>query len=369
MDLSNSSIAIIGGGLGGMAAAAAWAQHGAKVDLYEQAEAFAEVGAGLQISWNGQQVLKALGVDIDALRALAGISQGTVMRDGFSGRKVARVPSPKGGPTWYLHRADLLATLVQTATKAGVRFHMGHPCLPGAVSADLIIAADGMKSIWRSEIDGPVHPSFTGHVAWRALVPNRFGFDSAELTMGPRAHLVAYPVRGGALLNLVAIEERQGWEAESWSQKGDPEEFKRRFANFRGPTRVAIQQVDAVHTWALHARPVAQNWVNGTAVLLGDAAHPTLPFMAQGACLALEDAWVLTACVSACDTLEQGLARYQMLRQPRARRVVDLAWNNGWRFHMPRPFAWGAHAVLALGAGSLARRLEWVYAYDATKAL
>jgi len=122
-----------------------------------------------------------------------------------------------------------------------------------------------------------------------------------------------------------------------------------------------------VHTWALHARPVARTWHKENVALLGDAAHPTLPFMAQGACLALEDAWVLADALAASPDVASGLAAYQDGRRTRATRVVALAAGNAWRFHMGKPLAWGAQAVLAVGAGMLARRLEWVYGYDATE--
>ena len=370
MELRELDIAVIGGGIGGTAAACALAQRGAHVTLYEQADAWGEVGAGLQISANGQRVLRALSAVGDAAPVGATVSDGTIFRDGWSGRAVATVPAPKTGPTWYMHRADLLALLTDAAEAAGVRTEFERVVTPGTVQADVIVAADGGHSLWRSGIDGPDTARFTGQVAWRALVPWSADVPRhASLSMGHRAHVVSYPLRGGTLMNLVCVEERRDWREESWSQLGDAAELHDRFRDFGGAVGELIGSVETVHRWALHARPVAQRWQNGATVLVGDAAHPTLPFMAQGACLALEDAWVLADALTAEPDCAAALARYETLRRTRAARVVALADGNAWRFHLGRPLAWAAQAVLAVGAGALARRLEWVYGYDATQAL
>jgi salicylate hydroxylase len=187
--------------------------------------------------------------------------------------------------------------------------------------------------------------------------------------MGSRAHVVTYPLRAGHLMNIVAVEERSGWSQEGWRQKADIAEFRARFADFGGQAGALIDRATDAHLWALHMRGVARRWVAGTVVLLGDAAHPTLPFMAQGACLALEDAWVLADALERGAGIDAGLRSYQTARRARAEAVVALARGNAWRFHLGRPWSWGAQAVLAVGAGALARRLDWVYAYDATTAL
>lgn len=368
MDLTGLGVAVVGGGIGGMAAATALAQRGARVVLHEQAPALEEVGAGLQVSMNGQRVLRALGAAGDTPPEGATLSPGTVFRDGRSGRAVARVAPPRDGATWYMHRADLLDCLVRAARAAGVELDLGRLVGPGTVAADLVVAADGVRSVWRSDVDGPVQPSFTGQVAWRALVPwQGEAVAPASVSLGHRAHVVSYPLRAGRVMNLVAVEERRDWQSESWSQTGDPDEFRARFSDFGGAVGAAIARVGTVHAWALHGRAVARRWVKDNVVLLGDAAHPTLPFMAQGACLALEDAWVLADALSTAPDLATGLARFQTLRRGRAERVVALARGNSWRFHMGWPLNWGAYATLRLGSGLLGRRLEWVYGYDATR--
>ena len=366
MEVNTLKVAVIGGGIGGMAVATALAQRGASVRVYEQAPELEEVGAGLQISANGQRVLHALGIKG---AAHAQISPGTQMIDGHTGRKVAFVPTPSAGATWYMHRADLLALLVRAAQEAGVELVLDRLVTPGTIQADLIIAADGGQSLWRSTVDSPVTPSFTGQVAWRALVPcdpPATADQPATLSMGSRAHVVSYPLRGGDVMNIVAVEERSGWSEEGWRQEGDIAEFRARFADFNGPEKDLIARAETAHLWALHMRPVARTWTDGTVALLGDAAHPTLPFMAQGACMALEDAWVLADAVEGGHNLPAALARYQSARRARTEDIVGLARGNAWRFHLSRPWAWGAHAVLALGAGVMSRRLDWVYEYDAT---
>lgn len=370
MKLKGLDAAVVGGGIGGVAAALALARHGARVVLYEQAAELAEVGAGLQISVNGQRVLRALGAVSDVPSA-AVVSTGTILQDGRHGRAVAKIPAPTAGPTWYFHRADLLALLVEAAQASDVDIRLGQSVAPGEVEASLIVAADGARSIWRDQVDGPCTPRFTRQVAWRALVPagEAPAFEpNAQLFMAHRAHVVAYPLRGGDLINLVAVEERDDWQDEGWRQRGAPETFHARFGQFGGDAAALISAAAEVHLWALHSRPIAEHWQRDGVALLGDAAHPTLPFMAQGACLALEDSWVLAAALAASADVASGLRAYETARRERARRVVALAAGNAWRFHLGRPWSWGAQAALALGAPVMARRLEWVYSYDATTA-
>lgn len=363
------TVAVIGGGIGGMAAATALAQAGLRVTLFERAPILAEVGAGIQISRNGQVVLEALGITPDFDAGEATLSGGTRFYSAWSGRSFARVRPPRHGATWYMHRADLLSLLGRAARAAGVDVRLGKTVAPGSLDADLIVAADGMKSQWRDYITGaPTQPAFKKAVAWRATVPGDFSqMRETTLTLGAGGHVVTYPLRGGRLLNVVAIEDRDNWREESWAAEGDIAEFHIRFARFEGPAEHAILASDKVHRWALHLRPVARQWSQGNVVLLGDAAHATLPFMAQGACLALEDALVLARALAEKPDLGAALQAYEDLRKPRAERVVNFSAGNGWRFHLPRPLAVGAQAVLFAGAPVLERQLRWIYDYDAAR--
>ena len=382
MKIDGLKFCVIGGGIGGLASALALQHRGAHVTLLEQAPALTEVGAGLQISENGMRVLHALGV---TGLSVGQKSHGTVLRDYRNGRVVSRLPGPAAGPTYYYHRADLLNLLHDAACDAGVDLRLGakvshvqkHPneaevvlASGERIRAECAIAADGGRSVLRPALNGAEAPEFTHQVAWRATIPWQPGHDpvSASLTMGPGRHVVTYPLRDESMMNIVAVEERSDWREEGWRQTGDPEELRKRFADFGGPVRDILSKVTDVHLWALFLRPVAQNWQNGRLVLLGDAAHPTLPFMAQGACLALEDAWVLARAFDERSGITSALATYETTRKPRAQRVVAAAGSNARNFHLRGPARLAAQCVLRVVGARLSQRYEWIYSHDVTAA-
>ncbi|WP_299661023.1 FAD-dependent monooxygenase [uncultured Ruegeria sp.] len=382
MNINGLNFCVIGGGIGGMAAALALRHQGGRVTLLEQAPELTEVGAGLQISANGMAVLRALGVAEDVPEA-AQISGGTILRDYRRGRVISRVAAPAAGPTYYYHRADLLDLLHQAALRVGVDIRLGAGVAsvckhPGEAEiflesgerlrAECAIAADGGRSVIRSIPNGPEAPEFTHQVAWRATIPwnQREDLPSASLTMGPGRHVVTYPLRDQRLMNVVAIEERSDWQKESWRYQGDPDDLRSRFADFGGPVRDVLSKIEEVHLWALFLRPVAQTWQNGRLALLGDAAHPTLPFMAQGACLALEDAWVLARAFQDHSGVARALAAYEEARRPRARQVVAAAGANARNFHLRGPMRLAAQTALMAIGPRLARRYDWIYDYDVT---
>ncbi|RLK10903.1 FAD-dependent oxidoreductase [Ruegeria conchae] len=382
MNINGLNFCVIGGGIGGMAAALALRQRGAKVTVIEQAPELTEVGAGLQISENGMVVLRALNVVGEPPEA--GLkSYGTLLRDFRAGRSVSEIPAPVSGPTYYYHRADLLGLLHKAALREGIEFRLGarvarvfkHPSEAEIVlkdgtrlSADCAIAADGGRSKIRAGLNGPEAPKFTHQVAWRATIPwaRRDRKPCAVLTMGPGRHVVTYPLRDHTLMNVVAIEERSDWREEGWHRRGDPEDLRARFSSFGGLVGDILEQVQEPNVWALFLRPVADRWQNGRVALLGDAAHPTLPFMAQGACLALEDAWVLVRSFDEQSGIQKALATYETCRRPRARQVVAAAGANARNFHLRGPMRMAAQAALMAIGPRLARRYEWIYSYDAT---
>ena len=382
MKIEGLNFIVIGGGIGGLAAALVLRQKGALVTLLEQAPDLTEVGAGLQISANGMAVLRALGVVGDAPEA--GLkSHGTIIRDFRRGRFVSEIPMPSAGPTYYFHRADLIGLLAAAADRAGVDIRLGarvksvrnHPaeveitlengeCL----STKCAIAADGGRGTTRPILNGPEEPRFTHQVAWRATIPwGRLDkTPKAVLTMGPGRHVVTYPLRDHTQMNIVAVEERSDWQEEGWMRQGDPQDFQARFADFGGLVGEMLEQVQAPNLWALFLRPVASCWQNGRLALLGDAAHPTLPFMAQGACLALEDAWVLGRSFGEQSGVTSALMAYEAARRPRAQKVVAAAGANARNFHLKGPMRLaGQMALMALGP-RLAKRYEWIYDYDPT---
>ncbi|MEM8628217.1 MAG: FAD-dependent monooxygenase, partial [Pseudomonadota bacterium] len=364
-----SRVLVIGGGIGGLAVATALAQRGASVELLEQAEAFTEVGAGLQISPNGLAVLKALGLE-SALAAADPVRAKAVLlaRDEDS-KPVARLDLTRwdrGRATYFLHRADLLSVLVTAAREASVTLTLGarvaevSPDAPPALqledgsrhNADLIIAADGIHSSTRALLNGADTARFSGQVAWRAVVPNTAQHPAeAHVHMGPGRHLVSYPLRGGSVVNLVAVQERAGWQPEGWQIADDPANVMRAFDGASEQVRALLSQLEAVNLWGLHLHPVAAHWHGGNLALLGDAAHPTLPFLAQGANMALEDAWVLVRCLSDDPETRNALARYQELRRQRSMRIVDAASDNAANYHL-RPGPYRAAAYLALKAAA-----------------
>jgi salicylate hydroxylase len=392
MSLIGQSVTVIGAGVAGLAVARALALRGASVTVLEQADAIREVGAGLQISPNGACVLRALGL-WDALQAASVRAAAVALIDGPTGRLVTRLEVGRLRPAQgyhFAHRADLIDLLRQGAVEAGVTLHLLHTVdavdlsgpRPVVLTEDgtrlptaLLIGADGLHSRLRLALNGPEQAFFTGQVAWRALVPCDAGAAPvAEVHMGPGRHLVSYPLRGGTLRNIVAVEERAKWAGESWSLRDDPMDLRLAFAGFSPRVRGWLDQVEDPWLWGLFRHPVAQHWYqttsHGAAAILGDAAHPTLPFLAQGASMALEDAWVLAAALATHDTPAAGLAAYQALRKPRCTRIVAAATGNARAYHLSGPLRPLAHTALRLigraAPGAMLSRFNWLYDYDVT---
>ncbi|MGR3551438.1 FAD-dependent oxidoreductase [Pseudooceanicola sp.] len=390
-------ILIVGAGIAGLAAARALALRGADVTVLEQAAEIAEIGAGLQVSPNGLAVLAGLGLD-QALRDTGAVlAEGIALRNS-AGRLVTRLElsGPQGAGDYLLvHRADLIAVLAEGARAAGARIrplHLVARIEPGAtpsivthqgtmLTADLVLAADGIHSSLAATLNPGSAPRFTGHVAWRATVPEEAkdrdrekanaGDRNVQIFMGAGRHLVTYPLRGGTLRNIVAVEERATWVPESWSHTDDPANLRRAFSGMGPQVRALTNRVTQTHLWGLFRHPVATRWSGERVVLLGDAAHPTLPFMGQGANMALEDAWVLADALYREGNMATALARYQTLRHRRVVRAVRTANGNAWKYHLRRPFSDVAHLGLrVLGAkapGLLTNGFDWLYNHDVTQ--
>lgn len=386
MSLEGRAIAVVGGGVGGLAAALALARRGAAVTLWERAAEFGEVGAGLQIGPNGVAVLAALGV-ADRLAARATVPEAIELREHRAGRPVARLPlgaaaeARYGRPYWHLHRADLLAVLVDAAMAAGVQVRLGQaiagPDDAALVGAEVVVAADGVRSGLRAGVAAGGAVRFTGHVAWRGLMPAaqlpaELARPASRVWMAPGRHLVSYPLRGGRLVNFVAVEARDGWADEGWSSPGDPAELRRAFADFGGDAGTLIAAVGDCFLWGLFDHPPLPAWSAGRLVLLGDACHPMLPFLAQGATMALEDAFVLAAALDAAETPAAGIAAYERTRRPRATRVQRASARNANVYHLAgparQPLHAGLRALSTVAPGLLLRRFDWLYRHDVTLA-
>jgi salicylate hydroxylase len=389
MSLIGQSVTVIGAGVAGLAAARAMALRGASVTVLEQADAIREVGAGLQVSPNGAAVLRALGLQ-SQLEAAATRAVAVELIDGPSGEGVVRLDLAglrPGQGYHFLHRADLIALLLKGAEEAGVTLRLlsrieavdlAGPApavvLQGGerLEARLLIGADGLHSRVRQSLNGPGEPFFTGHVAWRALIPCEPGAAPvAEVHMGPGRHLVSYPLRGGTLRNIVAVEERAKWAEESWTLRDDSMDVRLAFEGFSPRVRAWLDRVEDPWLWGLFRHRVAETWTSPKGVaILGDAAHPTLPFLAQGASMGLEDAWVLAEALASHDTLAAGLAAYQSRRKPRTTRIVAAANGNARAYHLsglPRVIG---HAGLRLlgrvSPGAMLSRFDWLYGHDVT---
>lgn len=373
--VNSLKITVAGAGIGGLAVATALARHGHSVTVAERATEIAEVGAGIQISPNGFRVLQALGLN-KPLASIAPRAQQVRLLDGITGRQVVSLDLRlRRDWSWHLvHRAELIDLLQSQAQNAGVAVETGREITPppeGAALAgdDLLIGADGVKSALRSRIEDARKAAFTGQVAWRAIIPDVEDIPVVEVHMGPGRHLVSYPL-GQGRRNIVAVEEREAWAEEGWSFQDHPDNLRAAFSRFAHPVQAWLAKIDTVFLWGLFRHPFARRWYSGQQVLLGDAAHPTLPFLAQGANLALEDAWILANSLTRLGPIK-ALPVYQRLRAPRAAQVVNAATQNARNYHLSAPpVRFIGHSLMRLASATMPERVlsrfDWLYGYDAT---
>ena len=382
--LIGRKVTVLGAGIAGLTVARALALRGAEVTVLEQADALREVGAGVQISPNGVRVLKALGLG-EAFAAVAPRGAAVELIDGQTGARVARMGLERGEYR-FVHRGALISVLAEGARAAGVQVRLlqriekvrlgAHPPRlttgQGAeLEADLLIGADGLHSKVRAALNGPAMPFFTQMVAWRALIAAEpDAAPVAQVFMAAGRHLVSYPL-GGGLRNIVAVEERRRWVEESWSVTDDAISLRAAFEEFCPQVQGWLEQVEAPGLWGLHRHPVAVRWHANNAAILGDAAHPTLPFLAQGAVMAMEDAWVLAEKLSRHETTRAALSAYKAERAPRVSRIVETANRNARNYHLGgarRVLAHlGLRGVSAIAPRALLSRYDWVHGFDVTE--
>jgi salicylate hydroxylase len=392
MEHKELSVAIIGGGIGGLAAALSLLRAGIDAHVYERTKTLSEVGAGIQISPNASRVLHRLGLD-DALSNLGVKPLAWHQRRWDNGSTLLRTPLAEaveaafGFPHYQMHRADVLATLVRAFPPQ--RLHIGHR-FAGLIDhgdhveaefengthikVDALVGADGIHSTVRHALFGPETPHFTGCVAYRGLVPSdrlaRLDLEvTAQVWMGPGKHFVHYYVQNRRLVNFVALLEQDNWTRESWTDRGEVADALAAYEGWHPQVRAILGAVDETYMWALFDRKPMAHWSVGRVTLLGDACHAMLPFMAQGAAQAIEDGATLATCLSQMDArgVPDALRRYEAWRLPRASRIQGLSEANKTRFHLPDGAAQQARdADMARGATDWSfKAVAWLYGHDA----
>jgi salicylate hydroxylase len=393
----DSHVAIIGGGIGGAALARSLDLLGIDYHLFERASAFGEVGAGVQMTPNAVKVLEALGLKPD-LAATGFLPEAMVGWNWQSGEQLFRTPlrevCPRlfGANFYHVHRADLHAMLAKDIAPERTTFGLACTGLHqragrtiacfddgSEYAADLVVGADGVRSVIRAALWGQEPASYAGHMCWRALVPVEqhplpFVTPTSSFWMGPKGHVVTYYVKGGAMVNIVAVNENHNWVEESWTIKSNPQELLDGFAGWHDDLirLFELTNPEQVYKWGLFDRDPMPRWSRDNATLVGDAAHPMLPFLSQGAAMAVEDAYVLAQALDhfGPSELDVALDAYEAERRPRTTRVQLEARERGRTYHLSSPeelrvrdLAFKREQVRNPNAVGI--KAEWVYQYDA----
>jgi len=388
---------IAGAGIGGLTAALAALRRGLDVEIYEQAPELKEVGAGVQLSANGTRVLYELGIG-EELKALSCEAAGKEIRLWNTGETwklfdLGQVSVERYGyPYFTVYRPDLLdvlATAVRRLKPDAIR--LGARCTgltqtggkirlaleSQTIEGDALVGADGVHSRLRQALFGEDKPQFTGIIVWRGIVPMeklppRMARRVGVNWVGPGGHVVHYPLRAGKLMNFVGALEGREWRTESWSARGTTEGLAADFAGWHEEVHALIRAIPEPHTWALMVRPPLPRWTTGRVTLLGDACHSMVPFLAQGAVMAIEDALVLSrALTEGSGDIPERLQRYESARRERTRRAVEGSADNIARFHnraLADPVKAREYVEREWAGQNVAARYEWLFRYDAATA-
>jgi salicylate hydroxylase len=388
---SHMPILIAGAGIGGLASALLLGRDGHPVTVLEKRTRIEEVGAGIQLSPNASQILVGMGLG-QALARAAGEPERLMVRRGIGGARLVTMPLGSvmrerfGAPYFVVHRADLQTLLLDAVRSlANVRLLFGRSVTsvdqegdeavvsvteangPETYRGGLLIGADGLWSRVASAIGDQSEPDFTGYVAWRGVVdaekaPPPFRRQETGLWLGPGAHVVHYPLRAGKVVNVVAVVSDRNAEP-GWSRPGASDHLRRRFGAWSPELKVLFDAVPEWQVWSLFDRAPRSSWCKGRTALLGDAAHPILPFLAQGGAFAIEDAAVLAHQLRTCGgDVPKALRTYAEKRRPRAAAIQAAARRNGGIYHMHDPFAVARDLVMKqMGGEGLLNRYRWLY--------
>jgi salicylate hydroxylase len=396
---ASRTIIVAGAGIGGLTASLTLARRGFRIIVLEKVERLEESGAGLQLSPNASRVLIDLGLKPRLSRAVT--PEAICLMSAKNGGEISRLPldtaaSDSAAPYWVIHRADLQAALrdeVQNCSDIDLRLGCQFEDVTahakgltvvqrsGAVRqqelALALIGADGIWSAVRHHLLPDVQPRFSGLIAWRGTLdttqlPREYTSRRVQLWMGPNAHLVTYPISGGRQINVVAVVPGD-WNRPGWSEPGDGNEIKSAFvaAGWHAIPRMLVGAVDGWRKWALFTVASGSQWTDGTVALLGDAAHAMLPFAAQGAGMAIEDAAVLAKCIGerrddSAAGLSSAMQRYARLRRTRVTQIQRSARQAGRIYHMSGPLALARDLVIkAMGPKRMLSRQDWIYNWRA----
>ena len=382
---SGCRIAIIGGGLAGLAAAQALKSFGIAAEVFEQAPALGEIGAAVNISPQAVKALQAIGLTRE-IAAAGTASPGIYTRNMQTGEFLEfndrhKLAQEYGAPYYTFHRADLLDALATGINSSSI--HLGHRLAGleensdrvvlafdnGArVEAEYVIAADGVRSVIRHALYGADNPTYTGQMVWRALLDSKdVPFEAIEPTghiqwVGPGCHLLAYYIRGKKMVNIVTQEDTDKWVEESWSTRGDPAEMRLSFPNPEPRLKLLLSVVTECSKWGLFTRPLTRNWGRGRIQLIGDAAHAMVPNAGQGAGQAFEDSYILGRWLEACPDPVEAFGNFRRVRIPRVQGVQRLSLANA-RFKHMRDSTVQTQSIRS-GKTSVHGNADWVYRFD-----
>ena len=385
-------VSIVGAGIGGLTAALTLKKSGHNPTIYEKSELLSELGAGVQLSPNANRVFKYLGIMEDLKKEIFE-PEAFQFLNYRTGRVLAehslKELSTKtyGFPNYDIHRADLQKVLLSAIEKAEIKLvkdfeitdvgkEKEKPYIKAnekKIISDVVIGADGIHSVIRKKLWGKDQARYTKNVAWRMLVPiekisSNFLKPNTTVWLGPKKHFVQYFVKGGSYLNCVCLVEQDDWRSEDWSEKGDIFELKDLFSGWHPEIQEIIESTepDSLFKWGLHDRPPMKKWRRGKFSLLGDAAHPMLPFVAQGAAMAIEDGAVLADCISSYEDNEKSLKYFEQIRKPRTSFVQLAARRNAKILHLSGLAAFFRNIVMGYAGNKIFNKL---YSYDALSAV